>query len=86
MVHQSLLYLITLAHKLASGGPFKLILTMLEHIPIIFYKYFLTFIASLVAQTVKHLPAVRETRGSIPGPGSIPGLGRFPGEGNGNPI
>ena len=36
--------------------------------------------ASLVAQTVKHLPVVRETRGSIPG------LGRSPGEGNGNPL
>ena len=35
--------------------------------------------ASLVAQMVKRLPAVRETR-------SIPGLGRSPGEGNGNPL
>ena len=32
--------------------------------------------ASLVAQTVKNLPAMRD-------PGSIPGLGRSPGEGNG---
>ena len=31
-------------------------------------------------QKVKRLPAVRETRGSIPG------LGRSPGEGNGNPL
>ena len=36
--------------------------------------------ASLVAQMVKNLPAVQETRGSIPG------LGRSPGEGNGNPL
>ena len=35
---------------------------------------------SLVAQTVKNLPAVQET------PGSIPGSGRSPGEGNGNPL
>ena len=35
---------------------------------------------SLVAQTVKHLPAMRED------PGSIPGLGRSPGEGNSNPL
>ena len=35
--------------------------------------------ASLVVQTVKRLPAMQETRGSIPG------LGRYPGEGNGNP-
>ena len=32
--------------------------------------------ASLVAQTVKHLSAMRE----------IPGSGRSPGEGNGNPL
>ena len=39
-----------------------------------------TFVgASLVAQTVKRLPAMRET-------GSIPELGRSPGEGNGNPL
>ena len=35
---------------------------------------------SLVAQTVKRLPAMRETRASIPG------SGRSPGEGNGSPI
>ena len=35
--------------------------------------------SSLVAQTVKHLPAMRETC-------SVPGLGRSPGEGNGNPL
>ena len=34
--------------------------------------------ASLVAQTVKHLPAMREDLGSIPG--------SAPGEGNGNPL
>ena len=32
-----------------------------------------------MAQTVKRLPAMRETH-------SIPGLGRSPGEGNGNPL
>ena len=32
----------------------------------------------MVAQTVKRLPAMRETRGSNPG--------RSPGEGNGNPL
>ena len=31
-----------------------------------------------MAQRIKHLPAMQETRGSIPG------LGRCPGEGNGN--
>ena len=36
--------------------------------------------ASLVAQSLKNLPAVQETRGSIPG------SGRSPGEGNGNPL
>ena len=35
--------------------------------------------ASLVAQVVKRLPAMRET-------GLIPGLGRSLGEGNGNPL
>ena len=34
----------------------------------------------LVAQTVKNLPAMQETLGSIPG------LGRFAGEGNDNPL
>ena len=36
--------------------------------------------ASLVAQLVKNLPAMREA------PGSVPGLGRSPGEGNGSPL
>ena len=36
--------------------------------------------ASLVAQMVKHLPAMQKTQSSIPG------LGRYPGEGNGNPL
>ena len=36
--------------------------------------------ASLEAQSVKNLPAMQETRGSIPG------SGRSPGEGNGNPL
>ena len=52
------------------------------------FKYFAQFLidcyssswGSLVAQTVKCLPAMRET------PGLIPGSGRFPGEGNGNPL
>ena len=35
---------------------------------------------TLVAQRLKHLPAMRET------PGSIPGSGRSPGEGNGDPL
>ena len=43
----------------------------------LFYLYILTT-ASLVAQTVKNLPATQKTR-------SIPGSGRSPGEGNGNP-
>ena len=38
------------------------------------------FGASLVAQMVKCLPAVREN------PGLIPGLGRCPGVGNGNTL
>ena len=37
-------------------------------------------LASLVAQTVKSLPAEQETRGSIPG------SGRSPGEGNHHPL
>ena len=37
--------------------------------------------ASLVAQSVKKLPAMQETC-----LGSIPGSGRSPGEGNGNPL
>ena len=35
---------------------------------------------SLVAQTVKNLPAMQENLDSIPG------LGKSPGEGNGNPL
>ena len=56
--------------------------------------------ASLVAQTVKSLSAMRETWGgeeavglsgkesacSAGDAGSIPGSGRSPGEGNGNPL
>ena len=37
-------------------------------------------LASLVAQMVKNMPAMRETWGSIPG------FGRSPGEGHGNPL
>ena len=40
--------------------------------------------ASLVAQRLKRLPAMRETW--VLSLGSIPGSGRFPGEGNGNPL
>ena len=43
------------------------------------YRSFCNKGASLVAQTVKRLPAIRD-------PGSIPGSGRSPGEGNGNPL
>ena len=39
-----------------------------------------TYIASLVAQMVKNLPAMQETQGLIPA------SGRSPGEGNGNPL
>ena len=39
-----------------------------------------TYIASLVAQMVKNLPAMQETQGLVPG------LGGYPGEGNGNPL
>ena len=35
---------------------------------------------SVVAQRLKHLPGLQESRGSIPG------SGRAPGEGNGNPL
>ena len=70
MVHQSLLYLITLAHKLASGGPFKLILTMLEHNPIIFYKYFFTFIITNCFRNTYSAPAL-ESAVSLSSPGSF---------------
>ena len=36
--------------------------------------------ASRVAQLVRNLPAMQETRGSVPG------FGRSPGEGRGNPL
>ena len=43
--------------------------------------------ASLVAQTVKHLPAMRKASACNAGDlGSVPGLGGSPGEGNGNPL
>ena len=38
-------------------------------------------LAALMAQMVKNLPAMQETR-----PGSNPGSGRSPGGGNGNPL
>ena len=44
----------------------------------------MNFWASVVAQWVKYLPAVRETW--IGDLGSIPGLGKSPGEGKGYPI
>ena len=37
-----------------------------------------------MAQSVKSLPAMRETWVQFLGP--VPGLGRFPGEENGNPL
>ena len=42
---------------------------------------FISYWVSLVAQTVKNMPAMQETC-----PGLIPGSGRFPGVGNGNPL
>ena len=54
---------------------------MSEHIKL--FLWFLDTIPSVsptLAQTVKNLPAMQET------PGSIPGLGRSPGEGSGNPL
>ena len=52
----------------------------LLYMPCTFLPPLLLFGASLVAQMVKHLPAMQETWGSIPG------LGRSPGEGNGSPF
>ena len=40
---------------------------------------------SLVAQSVKNLPAMQATPCSVEDLGSIPGLGRSPGGGNDNP-
>ena len=42
--------------------------------------------ASLLAQSVKNLPAMQESACNAGGPGSIPGSGTSPGEGNGNPL
>ena len=42
--------------------------------------------ASLVAQSVKNLPAMRESAFNAGDLGSFRGLGRCPGEGNGNPF
>ena len=47
---------------------------MLERVGLLISRAF------LVAQMVKDLPAVQETRGPVPG------LGRSPGEGNGHPL
>ena len=41
---------------------------------------------SLVAPSVKNMPAMQETTCSTGDPGSISGLGRPPGVGNGNPL
>ena len=53
------------------------------------YLFSFLFVSSLVAQTVKRLPAMWETwvwtlGWEDPRVGKIPGLGRSPGEGNGN--
>ena len=45
-----------------------------------FILFFIGVWASLIAQSVKNLPAMQETWGSIPG------SGRSPGEGNVNPF
>ena len=42
--------------------------------------------ASLVAQSVKNLPAMQESAFNAGDLGSFRGLGRSPGEGNGNPF
>ena len=42
--------------------------------------------ASLVAWSVKNLPAMQETYMQGRRPGSVPGWGRSPGKGNGNPL
>ena len=42
--------------------------------------------ASLVAQSVKNLPAILETACKTGDLGLIPGSGSSPGEGNGNPV
>ena len=47
--------------------------------PVFRTRYYL-IILSLIAQSVKNLPAMQEN------PGMIPGSGRSPGEGNGNPL
>ena len=53
----------------------------------IIYSFKIIFFrASLVAQRVKHLPAMPETACKAGDQGSIPGPGRPPGEGNGNPL
>ena len=47
--------------------------------PVFRTRYYL-IILSLIAQSVKNLPAMQEN------PGMIPGSGRSPGEGNGNTL
>ena len=42
--------------------------------------------ASLVAHSVKNLPAMQETACNAEDPVSIPGSGRSPGEGNSNTL
>ena len=41
---------------------------------------------SLVAQSVRNLPAMQETTSDAGDPGSIPGSGRSPRERNGSPL
>ena len=73
---------------LESTCIFNFFLTFLENtfkrIIVLWEKYILVVIrktwASLVAQLVKNLPAVQETRVKIPR------LGRSPGGGHGNPL
>ena len=49
-------------------------------------SYYSSFRVSLVAHSVKNLPAVQETTCSAEDPGSICGSGRSPGEGSVNPL
>ena len=48
--------------------------------------FIIKFGASLVAQSVKNLPATQETVCNSEDAGSIPGSERSTGEGNGNPL
>ena len=59
---------------------FVLEVVFCEQVKQCFVLYIPTYIASLVAQMVKNLPAMQETQGLVPG------SGRSSGEGNGNPL